>query len=56
MSFLSPFASTTSVDWLTTCVLAIVIEAFIQQPASLLATGILGDFVEEGVNLLADLV
>lgn len=49
------FASTTSVDWLTTCVLALLVEAFIQQPASLLATGVLGDFIEEGAILLADL-
>lgn len=50
------FASATSADWLTTCVLALLVEALIQQPASLLATGVLGDFVEEGANLLMDLL
>lgn len=53
----SPGASTTtSIDWLTTCVLALLVEAIIQQPAFLLATGVLGDFIEEGANLLVDLV
>lgn len=48
--------STTSADWLTTCVLALLVEAFIQQPASLLATGVVGDFIEEGADLLLELV
>lgn len=55
-TFLLVCASTTSVEWLTTCVLTVLVEAFIQQPASLLATGILGDFIEEGANLLVDLL
>jgi len=36
--------------------LALLVEAFIQQPAALLATGILGDFIEEGAELILEFV
>lgn len=47
---------TTSADWLATCVLALLVEAFIQQPASLLVTGVLGDFIEQGADLLLEVL
>eukprot|EP00752_Nemacystus_decipiens_P006052 g5462.t2 len=53
--FAVKFDRTTSADWLTTCVLALLVEALIQQPASLLVTGVLGDFIEEGADLLLEL-
>lgn len=46
--------STTSADWLTNLFLALLVEAFIQQPAALLATGMVGDFIEEGAGLLLE--
>eukprot|EP00752_Nemacystus_decipiens_P006064 g5472.t1 len=56
MVFAAKFDRATSADWLTTCVLALLVETVIQQPAALLATAVLGDFVEEGANLLMDLL
>ncbi|CAM9396526.1 unnamed protein product [Ectocarpus sp. 4 AP-2014] len=56
MVFAAKFDRSTSTDWLTTCVLALLVEALIQQPAALLSTLVLGDFVEEGANLLLDLI
>lgn len=46
----------TCTDWLTTCVLALVMEATVQQPVVLLMTGVLGDFVEEGADMLLEVL
>ncbi|CAM9100098.1 unnamed protein product [Ectocarpus sp. 8 AP-2014] len=56
MVFAIKFDRTTSTDWLATCVLALLVEAFIQQPASLLVTGVLGDFIEQGADLLLEVM
>lgn len=48
-------ARPTCTDWLTTCVLALVVEATLQQPVVLLMTGVLGDFVEEGADFLLEI-
>ncbi|CAM9273974.1 unnamed protein product [Ectocarpus fasciculatus] len=50
------FDRSTCVDWLTTCVLALVVEATLQQPVILLMTGVLGDFVEEGADFLLEIL
>lgn len=49
-------ARPTCTDWLTTCVLALVVEATLQQPVVLLMTGVLGDFVEEGADFLLEII
>ncbi|CAM9850481.1 unnamed protein product [Discosporangium mesarthrocarpum] len=54
--FAATFDSETSRGWLTTCTLAILIEAAVQQPVIFLATGVLGDFIEEGGELLVELL
>ncbi|CAM9368992.1 unnamed protein product [Ectocarpus sp. 8 AP-2014] len=54
--FAIKFDSSTCVDWLTTCVLALVVEATLQQPVILLMTGVLGDFVEEGADFLLEIL
>lgn len=46
----------TCTDWLATCVLALVMEATLQQPVLLLMTGVLGDFVEEGAGFILELL
>lgn len=51
-----PERRSTCTDWLTTCVLALVVEATLQQPVVLLMTGVLGDFVEEGADLLLEVL
>lgn len=53
---LQTFASTTSTGWLTTCVIAVLMEAFFQQPVLLLSTGILGDFVEQGAEFILEIL
>lgn len=47
--------SATCTDWLTTCALALLTEATLQQPVMLLLTGVLGDFVEEGADFILEL-
>eukprot|EP00904_Undaria_pinnatifida_P010764 jgi/Undpi1/6818/HiC_scaffold_21.g09294.m1 len=54
--FAAKFDRSTCTDWLTTCVLALVIEATLQQPVVLLMTGVLGDFVEEGAAFILELL
>ncbi|CAM9541728.1 unnamed protein product [Sphacelaria rigidula] len=54
--FAAKFDSTTSTTWLATWMVAILVEAFLQQPVLLLATGVLGDFVETGVEILIEMV
>ncbi|CAM9181833.1 unnamed protein product, partial [Ectocarpus sp. 8 AP-2014] len=54
--FAIKFDRPTSTDWLTTCVLALVVEATLQQPVVLLMTGVLGDFVEEGADFLLEIL
>lgn len=41
--------------WLSTCALALLVEATVQQPVILLVTGVLGDFVEESADILLEL-
>lgn len=50
-----PFSATTT-GWLTTCMVAVVVEATLQQPVLLLVTGVLGDFVEESASFLLDIM
>lgn len=50
------FDRETSKDWLTTCVLCLLVESIFQQPVILLMTGVLGDFVEEGANFLLEVL
>ncbi|CAM9632430.1 unnamed protein product [Ectocarpus sp. 6 AP-2014] len=52
--FAIKFDRPTCVNWLTTCVLALVVEATLQRPVILLVTGVLGDFVEEGADFLLE--
>ncbi|CAM9387820.1 unnamed protein product [Ectocarpus sp. 12 AP-2014] len=54
--FAIKFDRPTSTDWLTTCFLALVVEATLQQPVVLLMTGVLGDFVEEGADFLLEIL
>lgn len=54
--FAARFDRDTSTDWLTTCVLALVAEATLQQPVVLLMTGVLGDFIEEGADFLLEVL
>lgn len=42
----------TCTTWLQTCLVALVVEGLLQQPVVLLMTGVMGDFVEEGADLL----
>ncbi|CAM9106341.1 unnamed protein product [Ectocarpus fasciculatus] len=53
--FAIKFDRPTCTDWLATCVLALVVEATLQQPVVLLMTGVLGDFVEEGADFLLEI-
>ncbi|CAM9275625.1 unnamed protein product [Ectocarpus sp. 4 AP-2014] len=53
--FAIKFDGPTCVDWLTTCTLALVVEATLQQPVVLLMTGVLGDFLEEGADFLLEI-
>lgn len=48
--------STTCEDCLITCVIALLVEATLQQPVILLMTGVLGDFVEQGAEFLTELL
>ncbi|CAM9632287.1 unnamed protein product, partial [Ectocarpus sp. 6 AP-2014] len=54
--FAARFDRSTCTDWLMTCVLAVMIEATLQQPVVLLMTGVLGDFVEEGADFLLEVL
>ncbi|CAM9207243.1 unnamed protein product, partial [Ectocarpus fasciculatus] len=54
--FAARFDRPTCTDWLTTCVLALMVEATLQQPVVLLMTGVLGDFVEEGADFLLEVL
>ncbi|CAM9572739.1 unnamed protein product [Scytosiphon promiscuus] len=54
--FAIKFDRSTCTDWLTTCVLALVVEATLQQPVVLLMTGVLGDFVEEGADIILEIL
>lgn len=54
--FAIKFDRTTCKDWLTTCVIALVVEAILQQPVVLLMTGVLGDYVEEGADFLLEVL
>ncbi|CAN0058926.1 unnamed protein product, partial [Laminaria digitata] len=54
--FAAKFDRSTCTDWLVTCVLALLIEATLQQPVVLLMTGVLGDFVEEGAGFILELL
>ncbi|CAM9224561.1 unnamed protein product [Ectocarpus sp. 12 AP-2014] len=54
--FAARFDRSTCTDWLTTCILAVMIEATLQQPVVLLMTGVLGDFVEEGTDFLLEVL
>lgn len=46
----------TSTNWLATCALALLVEAVLQQPVILLLTGVLGDFIEEGADILLEVI
>lgn len=54
--FAARFDRETCIGWLTTCVIALVVEATLQQPVVLLMTGVLGDFVEEGADFLLEIL
>ena len=54
--FAVKFDRGTCADWLTTCVIAVVVESVLQQPVILLMTGVLGDFVEEGADFLLEVL
>lgn len=54
--FAARFDRETCTNWLTTCVIALVVEAAVQQPVVLLMTGVLGDFVEEGADFLLEVL
>ena len=54
--FAARFDRGTCTDWLTTCVIALLVESTLQQPVVLLMTGVLGDFVEEGADFLLELL
>ncbi|CAN0003126.1 unnamed protein product [Pylaiella littoralis] len=54
--FAARFDRPTCNNWLTTCVIALLVEATVQQPVVLLMSGVLGDFVEESANYLLELM
>ncbi len=54
--FAARFDRATCTDWLTTCVIALLVESTLQQPVVLLITGVLGDFVEEGAGFILEVV
>eukprot|EP00903_Cladosiphon_okamuranus_P011441 g10779.t1 len=54
--FAARFDRETCTNWLTTCVIALVVEAAVQQPVVLLMTGVLGDFVEDGADFLLEVL
>ena len=54
--FAARFDRDTCTNWLTTCVIALLVEAAVQQPVVLLMTGVLGDFVEEGADFLLEIL
>lgn len=54
--FAARFDRETCTNWLTTCVIALAVEAAVQQPVVLLTTGVLGDFVEEGADFLLEVL
>lgn len=54
--FAARFDRETCTNWLTTCMVALVVEAAVQQPVVLLTTGVLGDFVEEGADFLLEIL
>jgi len=54
--FAARFDRTTCTDWLTTCVIALVVESTLQQPVILLMTGVLGDFVEDGADYILEVI
>ena len=54
--FAAKFDRETCTDWLTTCVIALVVETTLQQPVVLLMTGVLGDFVEESADFLLEVL
>ena len=54
--FAARFDLATCTDWLTTCVIALLVESTLQQPVVLLMTGVIGDFVEEGADFLLEVL
>lgn len=54
--FAIKFDRGTCKDWLTTCVIALVVEAILQQPVVLLMTAVLGDYVEEGADFILEVL
>ena len=54
--FAARFDRDTCTDWLMTCVIALLVEATLQQPVVLLMTGVLGDFIEEGADFLIEVL
>lgn len=54
--FAARFDRVTCTDWLTTCVIALLVESILQQPVVLLTTAVLGDFVEEGADFILDVL
>lgn len=54
--FAARFDRDTCINWLATCVIALLVEAAVQQPVVLLMTGVLGDFVEEGADFLLEIL
>lgn len=54
--FAARFDRDTCANWLTTCVIALVAEAVVQQPVILLVTGVLGDIVEEGADFILEVL
>ena len=54
--FAARFDLATCTDWLTTCVIALLVESTLQQPVVLLMTGVIGDYAEEGADFLLEVL
>ncbi|KAG5191236.1 hypothetical protein JKP88DRAFT_296446 [Tribonema minus] len=50
------FDERTGCGWLLTCFFAMLVEGIVQQPLVLMVTAVLGDFVEQGSNVLLDVL
>eukprot|EP00611_Tribonema_gayanum_P008441 TRINITY_DN1798_c0_g1_i2.p1 TRINITY_DN1798_c0_g1~~TRINITY_DN1798_c0_g1_i2.p1 ORF type:complete len:459 (+),score=174.12 TRINITY_DN1798_c0_g1_i2:317-1693(+) len=50
------FDARTGRGWLLTCFFAMLVEGIVQQPLVLMVTAVLGDFVEQGSNVLLDVL